>query len=155
MTRAGSATRPIKVSARAARRRSAASCFRRTGSASSSTPFVSFASSAESPLIAQATLDDWTLISNLGWVQDPVVGERNSLPYATASAVWQARDDLKLSAELGTFRSPDPSRGWQALTRFGVIVSLASWLDIDAGYQLRLNKDAPVRVILAGATLRW
>jgi len=106
-------------------------------------------------LIGQTNVGEWTLIANLGWVQDPISGERGSLPYGTASAQWQPREDLKLSAELGTFRSPDPTRSWQTVSRFGAIVSLTKWLDVDAGYQLRLSGDAPVRVILAGATVRW
>ena len=29
------------------------------------------------------------------------------------------------------------------------------WLDVDVGYQFRLNHAAPSQVILAGATVRW
>ena len=107
-------------------------------------------------LIAQMVRNAWTFIGNVGYVHDPVAGDRSALWFGTASAVWQADERWKFSAEVGAFRNPDPAAGsWQAVSRFGVIASLAPWLDVDAGYQFRLNHAAPVRVILAGATFRW
>jgi len=107
-------------------------------------------------LAAQGSTGQWTLIGNLGYVQDPVAGERSSLWYVTAAAVWQPADRLRFSAEAAAYTPPDLARTtWQAVARIGAIVSITSWLDVDAGYQFRLNHAAPVQVLLAGATIRW
>jgi hypothetical protein len=75
---------------------------------------------------------------------------------ATGSALWSASERWRFSAEVGGFTPPDPSRNtWQAVARFGAIATATPWLDVDVGYQLRLNHAAPVKVILAGATIRW
>jgi hypothetical protein len=105
---------------------------------------------------AQTSAEPWTFIGNFGYVQDPVAGERASLWYATASAVWSANERLRFAAEAASFTPPDPARNtWQAVARFGAMATLAPWLDVDAGYQFRLNRNAPVKAILAGATIRW
>jgi hypothetical protein len=107
-------------------------------------------------VIGQLAIPAWTLIANLGYLQDPVPGERPNLWYGTAAAVWHAAERLRLSAEAAAFSPADPSRStWPAVARFGAIVTAAPWLDLDVGYQFRLNRAAQLRVILAGATLHW
>ncbi len=107
-------------------------------------------------LMGQAKYDEWTLIGNAGYVRNPIEGERSGLWYLTASALWQPAERFKFSAEAAAFTLPDPARNaWQAVARVGVIATLTPWLDVDAGYQFRLNHEAPVQVILAGATIRW
>jgi len=107
-------------------------------------------------LMGQAKADEWTFIGNAGYVQNPAEGERSSLWYLTASALWQPDERFKLSAETAAYTLPDPARSaWQAVARVGVIATLTPWLDIDAGYQFRLNREGPVQVVLAGATIRW
>jgi hypothetical protein len=70
--------------------------------------------------------------------------------------VWTARGGLKLTAELGAASNPDPDRAtWPAVARVGAIVSAMPWLDVDAGYQGRLNHAAPAQAFLAGATIHW
>ena len=107
-------------------------------------------------LAGQWSAAPWTFIGNVGYVQDPVAGERASLWYTTASIVWAQSERWRFSAETAGFTPPDTARNtWQAVARFGAIATLAPWLDVDAGYQFRLNRAAPVKVILAGATIRW
>ena len=107
-------------------------------------------------VIAQAAITAWTLIANAGYLQDPSPGERANLWYGTAAAVWQATGQWRLTGEAAAFRSPDPSRStWPSVARFGAIATVAPWLDLDVGYQFRLNRAAQRQVVLAGATLRW
>ena len=52
--------------------------------------------------------------------------------------------------------NPDPQVAqWPAVARTGLIYSATSWLDLDVGYQARLNRSATREVWLIGATLRW
>jgi hypothetical protein len=39
--------------------------------------------------------------------------------------------------------------------RVGIVATVARPLDVDIGYQGRLNHAAPRQVILAGVTVRW
>ncbi len=67
-------------------------------------------------------------------------------------------DDAPLRGfiEAATFSNTDPSNAqWPAVARTGFIYSVTSWLDVDLGFQARLNRAAARQVWLAGATLRW
>ncbi|NDP43298.1 MAG: transporter [Aromatoleum sp.] len=82
--------------------------------------------------------------------------ERRDLALVSVAVVWTVHQRLRLSAEIGTASNPDPERGtWPAVARFGAMVTVTPWLDVDAGYQTRRNHAAPEQTILAGATLRW
>ena len=82
--------------------------------------------------------------------------QRRTLGLATLGAVWQAREGLKLAAEVDTATNPDPDRSsWPTVTRVGVIWTLDKYWDLDVGYQAPLNDAAPDAAILVGATLRW
>ena len=107
-------------------------------------------------LIATYLQGPWMLGANIDYVYDPLVGDRRHLWGATAAVVWSANDRWRFSAELGTAMNPDVSQSaWLTVARFGAIAAITRGLDVDAGYQLRLSRAAPVRVILAGATLHW
>jgi len=107
-------------------------------------------------LIVTYFRDPWMLAANLDYVYDPLIGERRQLWGATAALVWSASKRARFSAELGTAMNPDVSQSsWLTVARFGAIATVAREFDIDAGYQIRLSRAAPVRIILAGATLRW
>lgn len=74
----------------------------------------------------------------------------------SGSVVWAARADLKLSAEVGAASKPEPQRAtWPVVARLGLIATVTPSLDVDVGYQTRLNRAAPEQMIVAGAPLRW
>jgi hypothetical protein len=107
-------------------------------------------------LIAELTRDPWNLIANLGYASNPTSGERRNLWHVSAATICHVKEDLQLTGEVAADSNPDPTRAtWPAVSRFGLIASVASWLDVDVGYQFRLNHAAPSQVILAGATVRW
>jgi len=63
---------------------------------------------------------------------------------------------LRTFVEAATFSNADPGNPqWPAVARAGLIYTVNAWLDVDAGFQARLNRSATRAVWLAGATLRW
>jgi hypothetical protein len=89
-------------------------------------------------------------------VYDPLVGDRRHLWGASGAAVWSATDAWRFSAEVGTVQNTIPERAsWLTVARLGAIAAVTRGLDVDAGYQLRLSRAVPVRILLAGATLHW
>ena len=108
-------------------------------------------------LIATCATEPLTLSANVGVLH---VGnlplQRRNLGLATVGAVWEAREGLKLAAEVDTATNPDPGRSsWPTVTRVGIVWSLDKHWDVDVGYQVPINRPAPDAAILAGATLRW
>jgi len=63
---------------------------------------------------------------------------------------------VRLTVEGGAGTNPLAGHSpWPAVARFGAIATVALWLDLDIGYQTRLNHAAPQTAVLAGATVRW
>ena len=107
-------------------------------------------------LIATYIAGSWLLAANVDYVYDPLIGDRRNLWGASAAAVYTANGTWRFSAEVATAMNPDASRAsWLTVSRFGAIATVVRGFDVDAGYQVRLTRAAPVQVILAGATLRW
>lgn len=98
----------------------------------------------------------WMFAANVDYVYDPLIGDRRNLWGASAAAVYSPSETWRVSAEIGTAANPDASRAsWLTVARFGAIVTVTRGFDVDAGYQVRLTRAAPVQIVLAGATLRW
>jgi hypothetical protein len=107
-------------------------------------------------LISTYAEDPWMFAANVDYAYDPLIGDRRNLWGASAAAVYSVGESWRFSAEVGTAANPDASRAsWLTVARFGAIATLARGFDVDAGYQVRLTRAAPVQVVLAGATLRW
>jgi hypothetical protein len=107
-------------------------------------------------LIATYNAEAWWFGANLDYAYDPLVGDRRNEFGATVAAVHSVRENLRASAELGTAVNPDASKtSWLGFARFGAMATVARWLDIDAAYQFRLTRAAPVRIVLVGATFHW
>ena len=108
-------------------------------------------------LIATWAVDALSVSANVGVLH---VGnlplQRRNLGLATVGIVWEAREGLRLAAEVDTATNPDPGRSsWPTVTRVGIVWSLDKHWDVDVGYQAPINRPAPDAAILAGATLRW
>lgn len=97
------------------------------------------------------------LHGNLGYVRGPSLpGLRRDLYHVSAAAVFTANASLAFAANVGFDSSPDAAqKSWPGTLLLGVIYTLRSGLDIDAGYQVKLNDAAPARQWLAGITYRW
>lgn len=112
--------------------------------------------SPHATLIATWMTDPWMFSANLDYVHDPLIGDRRNLWGASAVAAYSANDVWRFTADVGTAMNPDPSKAsWLTVARFGVIATVVKGLDVDAGYQVRLTRAAPVEVVLAGVTLHW
>jgi hypothetical protein len=81
---------------------------------------------------------------------------RRDLPRVSAAFVREVRDDVRVAVEAAAFRHADPAvANWPAVILVGAIAHLPIGVDVDVGYQARLNRAAPASVWLAGMTLRW
>jgi hypothetical protein len=107
-------------------------------------------------LIATWLANPWMFSANLDYVYDPLIGDRRNLWGASTATAYSANDVWRFTAEVGTAMNPDISKAsWLTVARFGVIATIVKGLDVDAGYQVRLTRAAPVDIVLAGVTLRW
>lgn len=115
--------------------------------------FVAWQGSA----IATADIEALHLDCNIGYEQDIddelVVRHLLNGQFALR---WSASETWQLVSEIGIERNLNQAdRTWPAAARLGAIFTVTPWLDLDIGYQGRLNHAAPRQVILAGATIRW
>jgi len=108
--------------------------------------------------LAIATIDvaPLALHANAGYVHSVADGERRHQWQASVAAVWSAHERAKLTLDVAATTNADAQRASApAVARAGAIFTIVEGFDVDAGYQARLNRAAPERVVLVGATLRW
>ena len=89
--------------------------------------------------------------------RDPATpsARRDMLRISLATLV-KLTSSVRLAADVAVMRADDVTQlAWPAMGMLGVIVSLPGWPDMDAGYQVPINRAAPSGVWLLGATLRW
>lgn len=109
-------------------------------------------------LAASSDLSPFAVHGNLGYTRnrtDPA--ERRDLYHASAAAMWTIDATWRLLvAELAADTNVDVTRSaWPAVMRAGAIYTAKKGLDIDLGYQTRINRAAPRQVLLLGITARW
>jgi hypothetical protein len=98
----------------------------------------------------------YAVYANAAYAYTRAPGTRANL--GAFSAVVTRPDDRPLRGfvEAATFSNPDPGDPqWPAVARTGAIYTVNGWLDVDAGFQARLNRSATRAVWLVGATVRW
>jgi hypothetical protein len=94
--------------------------------------------------------------ANVGYARVRQEGARSDVGAVTAAVVGPNESSWRTFIEATTVSNPDPHIAqWPAFARTGLIYSATKWLDLDAGYQARLNRSATREVWLIGATLRW
>jgi hypothetical protein len=107
--------------------------------------------------IASLKLERIAFDANFGYeqgVDDKLV--LRYLPNGQFAARWLVSDTVQLVSEIGFERNPNGSGStWPAAARLGIVATVARPLDVDIGYQGRLNHAAPRQVVLAGVTVRW
>jgi hypothetical protein len=108
-------------------------------------------------LIVSADLSPLFLTGDVGYLLVPgKAGVRRNQYRVTAAAVYSVHERVRLFINPAVESNPDADRGtWPAVLLVGVIATATSWLDVDAGWQTRLNRAAPRQVIYVGVTLRW
>jgi len=112
--------------------------------------------SAHAQLIATLDAAPFTFDANANYTRNPLPDERRDLYGYALAVVWSASPRARLTAECGAATNPLAGHStWPAVARVGAIATVTPWLDVDVGYQTRLNHAAPQTVVLAGATVRW
>jgi hypothetical protein len=95
--------------------------------------------------------------STVGAIRNAALPDgRAWLAHVSAAVLWMPRPGLQLGVDVITDQNPLRSAAqWPAAALAGFIYSVASFLDLDMGYQRRLNHSAPDNQYLFGATFRW
>lgn len=106
--------------------------------------------------IVGVTRDTWALYANAGYARARGSGSRANLGAFSAAFAYTDMAPWQAFVEVATYTNPDPSIGqWPAIARTGLIYTVNPSLDLDVGFQARLNPSAPRAVLLAGLTMRW
>ena len=109
-------------------------------------------------LAASIDLAPFVVHSNIGYTRNRADSmERRDLYHASAAAMWTFDATWRLLlAELSADTNVDITRSTlPAVARVGAIYTVKKGLDIDVGYQTRLDRAAIRRVLLIGITARW
>ena len=108
-------------------------------------------------LIATSDLSALTLTGDVGYLHTPrQPGLRRDIYRVSAAAIYEVHERVQLLINAEMRSSLDADRGtWPAALLVGAIVTVTPWLDLDAGWQRRLNNAGPRQVFYAGATIRW
>jgi outer membrane putative beta-barrel porin/alpha-amylase len=109
-------------------------------------------------LVGSIDLSPLAVHANVGYTRnraDPM--ERRDLYHLSAAALWTVdRAWRVLLLELAADTNVDNTRSEEpAVVRVGAIYTIKTGIDVDVGYQARLNRAAPSRVLLVGVTARW
>lgn len=81
---------------------------------------------------------------------------RRNLWRVSAAVVRNVREDVRLLADVATSRPEERDSGrWRAVALVGAIAHIPPGVDVDVGYQFRINNAGPSNMWLAGMTLRW
>jgi hypothetical protein len=107
-------------------------------------------------LALSAAIEPAQWLVNVGYFYVREPGVRAHVPFASTAVIVPSEGVLRTFVEVATLANPDPARStWPTVARTGLIWKAASWLDLDVGAEVRLNREAPRSLLLAGATLRW
>lgn len=109
-------------------------------------------------LVSSVDLAPFAVHSNIGYTQNRgEATERRDLYHLSTAVLWTVNDAWRvLLVELAADTQVDNTRATPpAVARFAVIHTVKKNLDVDLGYQLRVNRAAPRQVVLFGITARW
>ena len=94
--------------------------------------------------------------ANVAYARVRQAGARSDVGAVSAAVVGPSASPWRTFVETTTVSNPDPHIAqWPAVARTGLIYTATPWLDLDVGFQGRLNRSATREVWLIGATLRW
>jgi hypothetical protein len=94
--------------------------------------------------------------ANVAYARVRQEGARGDVGAVSAAVVGPNSSPWRTFIEATAVANPDPQIAqWPAFARTGLIYSATAWLDLDLGFQARLNRSATRVVWLIGATLRW
>lgn len=106
--------------------------------------------------IAGLTFGEYAIYANVAYAYTRSPGTRSNLGGVSIALTRPDDAPLRGFIEAAAFSNPDPANPqWPAIARAGGIYTVNTWLDVDAGFQARLNRSATRAVWLVGATIRW
>jgi len=106
--------------------------------------------------IAGWTLGDYAVYANAAYAYTRQPDTRANLGAFTVAVTRPDDAPLRAFVEAATFSNTDPANSqWPAVVRTGLIYTVNAWMDVDIGFQARLNRAATRQAWLVGATLRW
>lgn len=108
-------------------------------------------------LIAMWAAETLQLQTMVGAIRNAAIpAGRASLAHVSAAALWKVQSGLQVGVDILADQHPLKSVAqWPAAALIGCIYTVTPFLDLDAGYQRRLNQSAPDNQYLLGATIRW
>ena len=106
--------------------------------------------------VAGVRLGSYAVYANAAYAYTRQPATRANLGLFSVALTRPDDAPLRTFVEMATFTNVDPGNPQSpAVARTGLIYTVNAWLDVDAGFQARLNRSATRAVWLAGATLRW
>lgn len=97
-----------------------------------------------------------SVYANAGYARVRQPGLRPNIGFFSVAVTGPEGRPLRTFVEAATYSNTDPAKGqWPAVARTGLLYSVNQSLDVDVGFQARLNRGATRAAWLAGATLRW
>jgi hypothetical protein len=108
-------------------------------------------------MIATVNLPSLMITGDVGSLRVPSQPTTRRDQYRiSAAAIYTMPAGVKWLVNAEAQSNADAERAtWPAVLLAGMIVTATSFLDVDAGWQTRLNRAAPRQVVYLGATLRW
>jgi hypothetical protein len=106
--------------------------------------------------IVSVSFGQYTVYGNAAYAYTRQPGTRRNLGGFSIALTRPDDHPLQTFVEVAASSNPDPSNPqWPAVARVGGIYTVTSWMDVDAGFQARLNRSATRAAYLLGATVRW
>lgn len=108
-------------------------------------------------LIGMHATQNVQIQATVGVIRNAAIPDgRAWLAHVSAAALWKPQPGIQLGVDVIADQNPIRSTAqWPASALIGFIYTVAQFLDFDLGYQRRLNRSAPDKQYLLGATFRW
>ncbi len=108
-------------------------------------------------LIAMWATESLQLQSTVGAIRNAAIpAGRAWLAHLSAAVLWTPQVGWQVGVDVLVDQHPFKSVAqWPAAALIGGIYTVTPFLDVDLGYQRRLNQSAPDNQYLLGATFRW
>lgn len=106
--------------------------------------------------IVSLAFGEWAAYANATYAYVRQPNARRNLVGASLALTRPEDRPLRGFVEAAAYSNPDPGNArWPAFARAGAIYTVTSWLDVDAGVQARLTREAARFGLLVGMTARW
>lgn len=107
--------------------------------------------------IGSKEVEPWAAHINLGYIRNENnAGEEKNLWHASVAGLYSAGKNLKLAANIGVEKNPDPAaENDPAFALLGVIYSATESIDLDFGIKHGLTSSEVDQSLMAGITVKF